>query len=73
MTVSEIWVIYSLTSQTLSWNTRQSELHVSVDDVPDVLVGILSQTDFTVMQKWNFEIDKLYRYLLLVCDGGPID
>ena len=47
---------------------RQPVLYVTCDDIPDVLVGILSQTGFKVMQKC-----KLYRYLLLVCDGGLID
>ncbi len=33
---------------------RQPVLYVTGDDIPDVLVGILSQTGFKVMQKCNF-------------------
>ena len=31
--------------------SREAELHVTGDDIPDLLVGILSQTGFKVMQK----------------------
>ncbi len=32
-------------------NTWESELHLTRDDIPDVLVGMLSQAGFKVMQK----------------------
>ncbi len=42
---------------------REPELHISGDDIADVLVGILSQTGFKVMQKCNT--------LKPVCDKIP--
>ncbi len=53
---------------------RQPVLHVTSDDVPDVIVGILSKTGSKVMQKGKirkFEIEKLNRCLLLVSMMAP--
>ncbi len=32
---------------------RESELQLTRDDIPDMLVGMLSQTGFKVMQKYD--------------------
>ena len=41
------------TFQMQSTGPRESELQLTRDDIPDVLVGMLPQTGFKVMQKCN--------------------
>ena len=43
---------------------REPELHISGDDIADVLVGILSQTGFKVMQKCNNHTDINFWYAM---------
>ena len=44
------------------FNSRESELQLTRDDIPDVLVGMLSQSGFKVMQKCNFNFISIYQY-----------
>ena len=50
---------------------HESELHLTRDDIPDVLVGMLSQTGFKVMQKCIF-YQFLFFYLLINITGESV-
>ncbi len=50
---------------------RQPLVNLTGDDIPDVLVGMLSQTGFKVMQKCNF-YQLLIFYLFINITGWSI-